>query len=430
LFFIAGLLFKGVTVKLTKLSPSDQTKESLSKDVVYYSKKGSAFDGFTDGLPLSRITIYTSGANRIQRTPSTAPPENILRRKKNDIFQFSYGARRRYFDYVNSLDFSGFFVYRYDFTISTNIEPYIITRRYPKTSFYQASTGVEGLTYETSIISYKEVNDLFFIRKDLLRYLSKEGFDCVYKIEYTLGCPKDVQLRYQKIYLKECNYECFNCDFGKNCRPTPHFHLIAWRDSEIPIDRNHNWIDEAREKGSVFTRLVFARLGLWNGNNLTDDLLRVYENMRLASVKFSVPSDEEDLRKKIFYLSFYFTKDKNYQNFIPDKYLGIKMWGYSRENYGDLRVDPTIIPITQNIYDNLLFQEIRNDVVESKKIRCKKRSLENCEICSLRHCEIFNKRNGLFSVKMDDYYNQIIDNNIFSSVLSEAQFNKIIDKKD
>lgn len=287
--------------------------------------------------PLSRIVLYRSGASRIIRQPDSPPPINELKRHKQDITSFSSSARKRYYDYLNSLCLDKFpAVYNINLTIQDELENFVTP------DILKAFT------------------------KDFLRFeiIKKLRYDYVYKREYTE-------------------------------KAVPHYHLIVYGTKALYHTKDER-IEKARDLGLAWTTYIFNNLGFSPAVGIDDYLTQCYKDMCTNSCFIKKP---KDLKMFAHYMAYYFTKDKEYQNIIPPKYYGLKMWGYGRQIYGDQKQDPIFIPITQEIYDRL-YIDIKNEHEKKKKKDCDKAG-NKCEACPyiyknrLPHCTLY-KKNGFF----------------------------------
>lgn len=343
----------------TKIDFGSQELRDFARKTVFYSRP----DDITKAKSLSSIKIFKSGANRIKGKPHEAPPQNELKRHKNDIYDFSYGARKRYFEYCSSLNFDNLYAYCLDVTLSTTFESYIDKEKW------------------RSIV------------KSFFKYLIKQGFDYVYKLEFT---EKEI----------------------------PHLHIIIYSAKDVHHSASFNRIEISRHYSQIWSDCCFDRSGLCVFLGADDDLLRTYKHMSVTSAFFKVP---KDIKKTVYYLAYYFTKNKEYQNIIPNKYLGLKMWGYGRENYGKIKETPIEIDITREMFD-LIFERVKKTVEANKKKECALNN-RNCKECDNFACCGMLKKNGLYSLELDKILNEFHQACYFDNMHSEGEYyQKLIDK--
>lgn len=349
-----------------KIDTSNIKRNKEYKNTVHYSTSSVNL-----GKSLSRITIYHSGANRIRRKPETSPPENVLKRHKYDIISFSYPARSRYFNYSNSLPLEEYQVFILTMTITTHLHDFLT------------------------------LDNFRLICKKFYRYLIKEGYDYVYKLEFTLGRTfSDSGL--------ENDFKLFT--------PMPHLHIIIYSKKKIIFSEFYSSDDKRFEISRIWTDIVFDSLALRFWCDFDFAFRDDYQNMLAQSCYLEIP---QDIKCKIFYLSYYFTKDKEYQNIIPEKFRGLKMWGYGRENYGDIKKETVEIDITQEIYDHI-FREAQSLALKKKRSECKsenKAIYKDCYSCiSLDRC-IMYKKNGIYYKEIFELLNALKNNGSLDSMI-------------
>lgn len=346
-----------VNMEITELSTQSAKLHLLEKRTVFYSSSGKS---------LSRIELYQSGANRIIRKSTLPMSEIVPERSQNDIREFSHSTRRRYFYYINSLDLSemksSFFI---TFTISSNLDEYL------------TKDGMKS-AYES-----------------IFKKLKKLEFDHVYKIEYTLGCEYEREFRRKT--GKSCSSNCVQgekiCEYHHQKKPIPHLHLLVFSKNTYGFNNDSDRIDKSRELSLLWTDSVFDNNGISIARFYTDGLNEVYNHMSQVSCQLEIP---QDLKKLIFYFADYTSKNKDYQNVIPEKYWGTRTWGKRASVYGKLRRDPVYIDISQDIFD-----EIYRCIVlqwkkeKAKKCAAKRRKCHKCTGIRKESCNLYRK-NGFY----------------------------------
>lgn len=259
-------------------------------------KDETVFFSEKSGRPYSRIEVYPSGANRVIKMNSSPPPSEVPIR--DVITSFSDSARRRYWIYCNRLMFD----------------------KYKLNYYFVTLTFQDTLADKMTLEQFKKISKILFKR------IIRAGFDYVYKLEFT---KKEV----------------------------PHYHLLVYGKHKV------NWNNETERliKNSYYSNLwttivinnIFTDFDLFSYTEYSE----IIQNMRKYSVDVNIP--KKDFASAIAYYSFYTTKNKDYQNLHPKKYIGLKFWGYGRENYGKkILGEVEDIPISNEQYTRL-FQSVK-----------------------------------------------------------------------
>lgn len=348
------------------IDTSNTVRNKDYKNTVHYSTSVNNL-----GKSLSRITIYHSGANRIRRKPETTPPANELKRHKYDITSFSYPARSRYFNYTNSLPLEDY-------------QTFILT-----------------MTITSHFFDFLTLDNFRLLCKKFYRYLINEGYDYVYKLEFTLG----------KTYSSTGMENVLSL-----YTPMPHLHIIIYSKDKIEFSEFYSADHKRLEFSKVWTDYCFDSLGIRFWADFDFAFMDDYKNMLSQSCYLEIP---QDIKCKIFYLSYYFTKDKEYQNIIPEKFRGLKMWGYGRENYGDIKKETVEIDITQEIYDRI-FLQAQDLALKKKRSECKfedKNLYKDCYCCPRLDRCIMYKKNGIYYKEIFELLNALKNNGSFDTML-------------
>ena len=320
---------------VTKTSPNYTTTHLPDPEKVLVDRKTIWYswqDHFIPGKPLSRIELYQSGANRIIGQNNLPQGDIIPQRSENDIKEFNHNTRRRYFYYINSIDMSQMnTVWFATLSISTFLQ--------------------DLLTKDNVKLMYKSI----------FKKLQNMGFDLVYKIEYTKA-------------------------------EMPHIHLLLYSKNHHGWNNAGERIKIARQISHIWTDSVFDSLDLPVTDYYSKDYQQCYKNMCVTSCELDKP---DDLIKLIYYFANYTSKNKDYQNIIPEKFQGTRFWGRRRKNYGNLTNPPAIIPISREIFDNI-YRIIHESWKENRKARCKKRHNRECKTCLIEKNCILYKKNGFY----------------------------------
>lgn len=281
------------------------------------------------GRPVSRIEIYPSGANRIITSNLEGDQKDPPKRHKYDIVTFSDNARRRYWQYGNTLDLLGYNTYVMVATIQNRFcEEYIFK------------------------------DDLKYIMKNFFKTIIRMGYDYLYKLEY-----------------------------HKN--ETPHIHLLFYSKDKILFSNKKDQMEKSSKFSKLFTDIVFSCPGYFNRDISLFDYQFVNKvRGDMSTVSCMYLDKPVSIQKTLSYYSTYTSKNKDYQNLIPKRFLGIKMWGRGRENYGRLNLPVHDIPITRGQFD-FLYTIIR-----------KKLNLDH---------KYFLKRNGFFGKELDSMIDFVLN---------------------
>lgn len=350
-----------------------------------------------DCKPLSRVELYQSGANRIIRESHFGGTPDPNLRKKDDIREFSPGARRRYFFYVNSLDLTSMkSIFFATFTISSHLDQFL-----NKEVFTNA------------------VNSLF-------KKLHSQGFDFVYKVEYTLGCSRQKSLQCKKNCIEHRPEKTIICQYNEARTPIPHLHILLYSKRLYGFKNRHDRIRKAREFSAFWTDSVLTASGLSLARFFSDDIKQIDEHMSHVSCELQKP---RDLIKLIYYFTDYTGKSTKeaYQNECPEKYLGTRFWGKRRKNYKNLTVSPVYIGISENIYNEIYFSvAMRWREIKEKKCRKAGRSCDTCNVSD--KCQLYRK-NGLYHPAPLAVLNELIQSGKFQKQIHEPEFLNYIEKK-
>lgn len=342
-------------MKKLVLSKEYMDKREIRKNTIFYSPKSKK--------SLSRIEVYPSGANRIFCMPEfishTTLPE------KKDVYYFSDGSRKRYFNYINSLNLEGYSIFFLTLTISSHLY------------FY--------LTKE----------NLSVIRNTLLKRISNKGFDYVYKLEYT-----------KKLL--------------------PHFHVLIYSKIEYGFKNEDHRILTARKISSAWSGIVSSYIDPACCSRC--DFLRsaALEKMSYTSAELQIP---ENLVNLIHYFSNYTSKTKDYQNQCPEKFQGIRFWGYGKQNYPEAKEFPMEFPITQKIYEDIYRvvcmkwkeQKINKCLYPDKKKYPNKKSIK-CSDCSVVSKCMLYRKNGLYHPEISQVIDRLIENKRSEKAFNEDDF--------
>ncbi len=339
--------------------------QPLTKEYIFFKKleKKTVFYS-KSGKPLSRIELYQSGANRIIRRSTLSFSEERPERHKDDIREFSHTTRRRYFYYVNSLDLSEMrTIFFLTFTISTHLGEYL------------TKAGMKA-AYES-----------------IFKKLKKLEFDHVYKVEYTEN-------------------------------EIPHLHLLIFSKNLHGFNFDHERIKKARDFSAMWTDSIYDNHNLSVARFYIDDLDETYNKMSVTSCELQIP---QDLKKLIFYFADYTSKNKDYQNIIPEKFWGTRTWGKRSSVYGKLRVDPVYIDINQEIFDYFYHCIcIQWKKEKAKKCAAKKRSCHKCPADIKINCNLYRK-NGFYHPAPLSILDKLLTSGKFQKMIYEDEFYKQID---
>ena len=358
--------------------------DTLKKNTVFYSKSGK---------PLSRVELYQSGANRIIRMSDMAFTDEIPERQKNDIREFSHGSRRRYFYYINSLDLSSMnSIFFLTFTISTHLHDYI------------DKDGIKK-TYES-----------IFNKLKILE------FDFVYKIEYTLGCSYEKEFR--SLTGRTCADLCFRCPYSLEKTPMPHLHILIYSKNHHGFQMEADRIKKAHEFSVLWTDSVYDNHNLGVARFYIDNLDDTYNKMCVTSCELQIP---QDLKKLIFYFADYTSKNKDYQNTIPERFWGSRTWGRRSAVYKDLKKDPIYIELTQKQFDDFYrCIVIQWETDKKKKCATKKKKCATCK--TVDTCKLY-KKNGFYHAAPLAVLNGLLSSGKLQNKLTEDEFFSQIDEQ-
>jgi len=317
-------------------------------------------DHLIPGKPLSRIEIYQSGANRIIGESTTPKCDIIPQREENDIKEFNHNTRRRYFYYINSLDLSEMkTVWFLTLSISTNIKEYL----------------------EKDVV--KSIYRSFF------KKIQNSGFDFTYKIEYTL-------------------------------QEMPHLHILAYSKNLHGWNNDIERVKIARQISSIWTDSVFDSIDFPIDQYFSSDIQKIYKNMCTVSCELDKP---DDLVRLTYYFANYTSKNKDYQNIVPEKYFGTRFWGRRRKNYGNITNPPQIIGITREIFDNI-YRMIHETWKEKRKERCKKKYNLECRLCkNVLNCVLY-KKNGFYHNNIESVISLLEKSGKLHDVYEDYRFNE------
>lgn len=132
-------------------------------------------------------------------------------------------------------------------------------------------------------------------------------------------------------------------------KEVPHFHYFIYGKGTLYANDDER-IEVARKIGAIFSRLVDYHIDSTYSLFDRASIDKHFADMCNNCVRLETP---RNLKKAISYFATYTSKNKDYQNVLPRKYIGSRLWGYGRENYGDIRKEPVVIEINREIYNRL-----------------------------------------------------------------------------